>query len=189
MPYRCRCRASRSSRAACASVRTGTGPSAAAMPPTASRVIRVVLAPNRAALSAANTPAGPAPMTATSAGSAVVTIRPGDDANQPAERAGDWRTKGHIRTWDPRPRSGTIGVAWSICGGERRPPGDPTCHSGTRGPGRPHRIGPATDRRFRPRPGGRTARDPRRVPRPRARRNAAGQGLVVVRTRAQQLRS
>src|SRR5262245_9123123 len=52
-------------RAACASERTGTGPSVAAMPPKAPRVTSVTLAPNSAARSAAITPAGPAPMTTT----------------------------------------------------------------------------------------------------------------------------
>src|SRR6478609_7232511 len=66
MPNAPNCRASRRSRAAWASTRTGTGPSVAAIPPTLSRVIRAVRAPSRAARSAANTPAGPPPMTATS---------------------------------------------------------------------------------------------------------------------------
>ena len=78
MPYRCRCRASRRSRAACASVRTGTGPSAAAIPPTASRLTSAVRAPSLAARTAATTPAGPAPMTPTSTRSSVVMIRPED---------------------------------------------------------------------------------------------------------------
>src|SRR5215471_6878502 len=59
MPYRPSWRASRSSRAAWASVRTGTGPSLAAMPPNSSRVMSAVLAPRSAARSAATTPAGP----------------------------------------------------------------------------------------------------------------------------------
>src|SRR3954447_18683587 len=78
MPYRCKLRASRSSRAACASVRTGTGPSAAAIPPTASRVSSVLRAPNRAARNAAKTPAGPPPITATSAPAVAVTASPPD---------------------------------------------------------------------------------------------------------------
>jgi hypothetical protein len=57
---------SRISRAACASVRTGTGPSLAAIPPNPSRVTSAVRAPSRAARSAAITPAGPAPITSTS---------------------------------------------------------------------------------------------------------------------------
>ena len=57
---------SRISRAACASVRTGTGPSLAAIPPNSSRVTSAVRAPSRAARSAATTPAGPAPITTTS---------------------------------------------------------------------------------------------------------------------------
>ena len=48
------------------SVRTGIGPSLAAMPPNSSRVTSVVLAPKSAARSAAATPAGPAPTTSTS---------------------------------------------------------------------------------------------------------------------------
>ena len=59
-----------------ASARTGTGPSEAAIPPTVSRVIKVVLAPSRAACSAAKTPAGPAPMTPTPARSDVVMSSP-----------------------------------------------------------------------------------------------------------------
>jgi len=54
------------SRAVWARVRTGIGPSFAAMPPNSSRVIRAVEAPNWAARNAAITPAGPAPMTITS---------------------------------------------------------------------------------------------------------------------------
>jgi hypothetical protein len=50
-------------------VRTGTGPSFAAIPPNWSRVISAVLAPSLAARSAATTPAGPAPTTTTSNGS------------------------------------------------------------------------------------------------------------------------
>ena len=48
------------------SVRTGTGPSLAAIPPNSSRVTSAVRAPSRAARSAATTPAGPAPITTTS---------------------------------------------------------------------------------------------------------------------------
>src|SRR6267378_4313643 len=47
-------------------VRTGTGPSLAAIPPNSSRVINAVLAPWSPARSAATTPAGPAPITTTS---------------------------------------------------------------------------------------------------------------------------
>src|SRR5215831_79 len=50
-------------RAACASVRTGIGPSFAAMPPNSPRVTSVVSAPSSAARRAAMTPAGPAPIT------------------------------------------------------------------------------------------------------------------------------
>src|SRR2546425_1059918 len=66
MPYMLSWRASRIKRAARASVRTGTGPSLAAMPPNSSRVMSAVLAPRSPARSAANTPAGPAPITMTS---------------------------------------------------------------------------------------------------------------------------
>jgi len=62
-PKRGRLLASRISRAACASVRTGTGPLLAAIPPSASLVMSAVRAPSRAARSAATSPAGPAPMT------------------------------------------------------------------------------------------------------------------------------
>src|SRR4051812_18452452 len=86
MPYRCKFRASRSSRAACASVRTGTGPSAAAIPPTASRVSSVVRAPSRAARNAAKTPAGPPPSTATSAPAVAVTTSPPDAVDGPVAR-------------------------------------------------------------------------------------------------------
>jgi hypothetical protein len=58
--------ASRTSRAACANVRTGTGPSLAAMPPNAPCENSAVRAPRRAERSAAVVPAGPAPRTATS---------------------------------------------------------------------------------------------------------------------------
>src|SRR5688572_25392735 len=65
MPNRSSLRAPRSKRAAWASVRTGTGPSFAAMPPNAPLVTSVVRAPSSAARSAAMTPAGPAPTTTT----------------------------------------------------------------------------------------------------------------------------
>src|SRR4051812_29077355 len=51
------------SRAAWARVRTGTGPSLAAMPPNASRASSTDRAPSSAARRAAKTPAGPAPIT------------------------------------------------------------------------------------------------------------------------------
>src|SRR4029077_1109745 len=54
------------SRAAWARVRTGTGPSFAAMPPNSARVTSVVRAPRSAARKAASTPAGPAPITTVS---------------------------------------------------------------------------------------------------------------------------
>src|SRR5207249_2566652 len=63
MPYCPSCRDSRIRRAAWASVRTGTGPSLAAIPPNSPRVTRAVFAPKSAARSAATTPAGPAPTT------------------------------------------------------------------------------------------------------------------------------
>src|ERR1044072_8181508 len=66
MPYWPNWRVSRISRAAWANVRTGTGPSFAAMPPKSSRVTRAVFAPRSPARRAATTPAGPAPMTMTS---------------------------------------------------------------------------------------------------------------------------
>ena len=47
-------------------MRTGTGPSAAAVPPSPALVISAVRAPSRAARNAAITPAGPPPMTTTS---------------------------------------------------------------------------------------------------------------------------
>ena len=47
-------------------MRTGTGPSAAAIPPSPALVISAVRAPSRAARNAAITPAGPPPMTTTS---------------------------------------------------------------------------------------------------------------------------
>src|SRR5262245_5359199 len=65
MPYRSSRRAPWMRRAAWARVRTGTGPSWAAMPPKSPRVTRVVRAPSSAARRAAITPAGPAPMTVT----------------------------------------------------------------------------------------------------------------------------
>src|SRR5262245_46372137 len=59
-------------RAAWASVRTGTGPSLAAMPPSSSRERRAVLAPRSAARNAAMRPAGPEPMTMTSINRATI---------------------------------------------------------------------------------------------------------------------
>src|SRR5262245_5266794 len=82
MPYRPSWRASRISRAAWASVRTGTGPSLAAIPPNSSRVISAVLAPRSAARSAASTPAGPAPITMTSNiyGASLLCLKVGEPA-------------------------------------------------------------------------------------------------------------
>src|SRR5436190_10081549 len=65
IPYRSGSRRSRNRRAAWASVRTGTGPSCAAIPPKCRRVASVVRAPSSAARIAAIVPAGPAPMTST----------------------------------------------------------------------------------------------------------------------------
>src|ERR1700757_4449695 len=74
MPYLPSCLASRSNRAACASVRTGMGPSFAAIPPTSPRVTRTVFAPNSAARSAATRPAGPAPTITTSIRTLLVCL-------------------------------------------------------------------------------------------------------------------
>ena len=63
MPYRPSCRASPINPAACARVRTGTGPSLTAMPPNSALDTSTVLAPRSAARSAATAPAGPAPIT------------------------------------------------------------------------------------------------------------------------------
>src|SRR5262249_23929997 len=84
MPYWPSCRASRISRAAWARVRTGTGPSLAAMPPNSARVTSTVCAPKSAARMAASTPAGPAPITMTSITSGFPTINdtPSADAVQ-----------------------------------------------------------------------------------------------------------
>ena len=87
MPYRCRWRASRRSRAACASARTGTGPSAAAIPPTASRVIRAVRAPSRAALTPRTLRPG-RPDDGNIGLFPVVTIGPGDEPAEPVKELG-----------------------------------------------------------------------------------------------------
>src|SRR5690242_17396396 len=68
-------RRSRSSRAAWASVRTGTGPSFAAIPPNALRVRSVTRAPRSAARKAAAAPAGPPPMIRISAVSILADSR------------------------------------------------------------------------------------------------------------------
>ena len=59
MPYRLSCRASRINRPAWAKVRTGTGPSLAAIPPNSRLATTVARAPRSAARRAASTPAGP----------------------------------------------------------------------------------------------------------------------------------
>src|SRR5688572_31568271 len=84
MPNRSSLRAPRSKRAACASVRTGTGPSFAAMPPNSPRVTSVVRAPSSAARVAAMTPAGPAPITTTSLlrAASLISVAPVEDDPQ-----------------------------------------------------------------------------------------------------------
>src|SRR3954452_16705206 len=88
MPYLPSWRASLISRAAWASVRTGTGPSLAAIPPNSSRVTSAVRAPRSAARSADSTPAGPAPMTTTSniSGTRFSCLKIGKPAQGPQSR-------------------------------------------------------------------------------------------------------